>query len=173
MKCTNSTYLALVTILFSPMAANAGPIEIEVGMANILGTDYSVSLLADDGGDLSLQSFNALAPTITFTTLTDAMAAGAALISAFGADFDWSPFIGTGAEYPTGGRIAYESDATSYSYVTINDLNPGDQLGPFTTSRDAGNYFSYIQFSTVPEPGTLALLGIGLFGMGLARRKKV
>jgi hypothetical protein len=26
--------------------------------------------------------------------------------------------------------------------------------------------------TTVPEPGTLALFGIGLFGMGLARRKK-
>lgn len=28
------------------------------------------------------------------------------------------------------------------------------------------------QASAVPEPGTLALLGIGLFGMGLASRKK-
>lgn len=29
------------------------------------------------------------------------------------------------------------------------------------------------EIQQVPEPGTLALLGIGLFGMGLARRKKV
>lgn len=33
-------------------------------------------------------------------------------------------------------------------------------------------YISGMEIHAVPEPGTLALLGIGLFGMGLARRRK-
>lgn len=36
---------------------------------------------------------------------------------------------------------------------------------------DAG--FDNFQITEAPEPGTLALLGIGLFGLGLARRRKV
>jgi len=37
---------------------------------------------------------------------------------------------------------------------------------------DAGFELDNLQFSTVPEPATLALFGIGLVGMGLVRRRK-
>jgi hypothetical protein len=41
------------------------------------------------------------------------------------------------------------------------------------TAEDWSAIGNVSSISRVPEPGTLALLGIGLFGMGLARRKKV
>ena len=42
----------------------------------------------------------------------------------------------------------------------------------FSMFHDGGTEFE-VGPLPVPEPGTLALFGIGLFGMGLARRKKV
>ncbi len=63
--------------------------------------------------------------------------------------------------------LVWEFELTA-STATTNILG-----APFFSSETlvwGGSVASYVV--SVPEPGTLALLGIGLFGMGLARRNK-
>lgn len=53
-------------------------------------------------------------------------------------------------------------------FGVVRDSISGEPDGPFQFAD-----FSYsFAASSVPEPGTLALLGIGLLGMGAARRRK-
>ena len=73
------------------------------------------------------------------------------------------------------------SDSGTISTTAFSGQDGGsiNMTGPYSLSiyaaitHDAGFQISSFDYLvSVPEPGTLALFGIGLFGMGLARRKK-
>ena len=78
---------------------------------------------------------------------------------------------------------AFDIASVLLDSFTLNPVNPDWGLLSLSasginsvrltfTGRCCGIYDDLTYTTSVPEPGTLALLGIGLFGMGLARRRK-
>ena len=68
--------------------------------------------------------------------------------------------------------------ATGFASSTVTGIRlrgvPGvnQSFHGWSTSTSAGNTQVAFTFSSVPEPGTLALLGLGMLGAGLVRRRR-
>ena len=58
------------------------------------------------------------------------------------------------------------------NFIFYAFLDSRGQVFPFQTGPGGTWVFAVAERVGVPEPGTLALLGIGLAGIGMSRRKK-
>ena len=203
MTRTKSTYLALIAVLLSPMAANADLItftDIDLASGNPATVDGFTVTTTNIGGSIdSIGSgtFTGLwlggSNTSGFYTLSFSE-----LISSIIIEFD-AMSTGSGSEetlfnFATNNGAAAigftPQFGTAFDGTTITSTVPdGQGIIDFAGAGFSSFSFDHGQVGfpnglvieslvvntaavSVPEPGTLALLGIGLVGMGAARRRK-
>ena len=73
---------------------------------------------------------------------------------------------------PDSPDVLFFNNAKTYNYSAPYGDWVGFQAFPTDWNSDAP-YEVFARWSVVPAPGTLALLGLGLAGLGLSRRRRV
>ena len=171
MTKTKSIYLALVAVLLSPMA-NAGPITFEMDFSGTAGSPDGFFQIDDSkilpSARVYFSAFDAF--ELILDTFTVSFSAGHAFESDAGVLFDAAGDFLAFFDDSDGSPQFFEFFPTQLilNFPSLGDYQVVD--GTFT-ALESGT-FTVSRVSSIPEPGTLALLGLGLAGMGMTRRKK-
>ena len=192
--------LAATLLLMGPLAAHSTPIlQIDAdGLltgatgVHVAGTLYDVEFVDGTCEDI-FSGCDALTDFV-FMTEGGADAASQALLDFVLIDgplglFDSDPSLTVGLEGVTSGEDTSGLIITPYApafddfmvrvIAASNDFTDSEDFlasGPFDSNFDSTDathvWARWTTPSSVPEPGTLALLGLGLAGMSLCRRRK-
>lgn len=168
-------FACAVLLVAGSLQAHAAIVTVTFNNVQIGSDTYNVTFSQDSDGFTSFDDvFGLGSPVFMFTNETDAKAVATALQSTADAlDLDVTP---SGANNVFLLPFAYTTTQFSFFTGWSDDPLYDGVFGPFTDARTTSTFvgsFATFELAQVPEPGTLALLGVAMAGLTFARRRKL